>query len=135
MTAAAHLIDLPTVMDLRGTLTMIQEGDGLPFAARRVLILTQPKATQRGGHAHRTAAQLFVMTRGAASFTTIAGATKRFHLMPGGPALSVPPRTWLEISAEEGSQMLLLSDELYDEAEYIRDWAEFQSLLDLGAQS
>ncbi len=121
-----HLFPVHRVVEQRGTLVMVQ--DGLPFLARRMLILTQPAATNRGGHAHRTASQVFLATRGSAIITTIGKKTERFELWTGGEALFVPPLVWVDIVAGDNSQIIMLSDEEYDEAEYIRAWPQFQWL-------
>jgi hypothetical protein len=126
-----RLIELPERADPRGALTFGQHGDHIPFPVKRFFALygVAPGAT-RGGHAHRAQHQLLVMLAGAATITVDDGKTRTpVRLDRPNLALHAPPMLWLDLdSFSPGAVCLVLTSDVYAEADYIRDRAEFLQL-------
>jgi hypothetical protein len=126
-----RLIELPVRGDARGGLTFAQQGDHFPFPVKRFFALYGlPPGASRGGHAHRGQHQFLVMLAGAATITVDDGAT-RTPVMLDRPtlALHTPPMLWLELDGfSDGAICMVLASDVYDEADYIRDRAEFLKL-------
>jgi dTDP-4-dehydrorhamnose 3,5-epimerase-like enzyme len=126
-----RLIELPERADPRGALTFGQQGDHIPFPVKRFFALygVAPGAT-RGGHAHRAQHQLLVMLAGAATITVDDGKTRTpVRLDRPNLALHAPPMLWLDLdSFSPGAVCLVLTSDVYAEADYIRDRAEFLQL-------
>jgi dTDP-4-dehydrorhamnose 3,5-epimerase-like enzyme len=132
MTFAAGLVRrLPVKGDERGSLVALEAGGDVPFPIARVYTIfgTEPGVV-RGLHAHRQLRQLAVAVRGACTMLLDDG-MRREKLQMDDPALAVflPPMIWHEMSNFTGDCVLMvLADAPYDEADYIRDRAEFAAL-------
>lgn len=128
----AHtLLTLPQHKDDRGTLTFGQQNDQLPFLVKRIFLLNDiAPGASRGGHAHRQQHQLLLMTSGSSVVTVDDGKTRSLVPLDRPQlALYAPPMLWLDINDfSPGSACLVLASDLYDEADYVRDYAEFLRL-------
>lgn len=131
VTSGYQLIDLPDIQDKRGHLTFLQD-DRFPFAIRRMFVLFGlPEGTERGGHAHREQYQIIMMMTGSCSIRIDDGA-KQSSIVLDRPTqvLYVPPRIWLDLKDfTAGAVCAVLTSDLYSEADYIRDHAEFMRLV------
>lgn len=128
-----RLITLPQRGDSRGMLGFAQEGREIPFHVKRLFYLyAVPPGASRGSHAHREQHQLVMMLSGSCEILLDDG-TARHTLVLGSrsEALYVPPLVWLELSgfSGAGSVCAVLTSGLFDERDYIRDYAEFQSIV------
>ena len=135
MAAAHKLIQLPHHRDARGLLVFGQIGEHLPYPPRRFFTLSEvSKGERRGGHAHRLQHQFLVMTAGAAAVIVDDGKTRtRVLLDRPDLALHAPPMLWLDLEDfSAGSVCLVLASDIYDEKDYIRDYAEFQQMTKAG---
>jgi dTDP-4-dehydrorhamnose 3,5-epimerase-like enzyme len=126
--AACHLVSFPKVVDPRGNLSFVEGERHVPFAVRRVYWLYDvPGGAQRGGHAHRETHEVLVAMSG--SFDVVLGdgaITQRFHLNRSYAGLYVPAMVWRELdNFSSGSVCMVLASEPYDEADYVRDRAEY----------
>ena len=64
--------------DRKGNLTVVQNGDTLPFDVKRVYYLYDvPGGEERGAHAHRTLSQFIVAASGSFTVTLDDGQCKR----------------------------------------------------------
>ena len=122
-------LDLPKILDERGNLTFIENDKHVPFSVERVYYLYDvPGGAVRGGHAHKDLHQFIIAANG--SFDVVIGdgqAQQRFHLNRSYYGLYVPPMHWRELdNFSSGSVCLVLASALYDEKDYIRDYAEYQ---------
>lgn len=123
------LIDLPKVQDPRGNLTFIEAGRHLPFEFNRVFYLYDvPGGSDRGGHALKTTHQFIVAMAGSFDVILDAGnGRQRFQLNRSYYGLCIPPMVWRELeNFSSGSVALVLASGFYDEADYIRDHADFK---------
>lgn len=125
-----HIIDLPKIGEPRGNLTFIEAERHIPFGIRRVYYLYDvPGGAERGGHAHKELHQLIIAMSGSFDVLLDDGRQKkRFHLNRSYYGLYVCPMIWRELdNFSSGSVCLVLASNLYDEADYYRDYQEFIS--------
>jgi hypothetical protein len=132
--AECQLIDLPVIKEPRGNLTFIEGGRHLPFEIKRVYYLYDvPGGAERGGHAHKNLHQLIVAMSGSFDVVLNDGTQeKRFHLNRSYFGIYVCPMIWRELdNFSSGSVCLVLASNLYDEADYYRDYNAFRQALNL----
>jgi hypothetical protein len=127
-----RMIELPKISDPRGNLTFIEGGQHIPFDIRRVYYLYDvPGGAERGGHAHKALSQLIVAMSG--SFDVVldyGGEKKRFHLNRSYQGLLVCPMIWRELdNFSSGSVCMVLASNVYDEADYYRDYNDYLTAL------
>lgn len=123
-----RIIDLPKISDPRGNLTFIEGGQHVPFDIARVYYLYDiPGGTDRGGHAHKGLHQLIIAVSGSFDVVLDDGRDKKiFHLDQSDSGLYVCPMLWRELeNFSSGSVCLVLASNLYDEADYYRDYGEY----------
>jgi dTDP-4-dehydrorhamnose 3,5-epimerase-like enzyme len=127
-----RIIDLPKITDVRGNLTFIEGMRHVPFPIERVYYLYDvPGGAERGGHAHKELHQLIVAMSGSFDVVLDDGREKkRYHLNRSYYGLYVCPMIWREIdNFSSGSVCMVLASNLYDEADYYRDYQDFQRSL------
>jgi dTDP-4-dehydrorhamnose 3,5-epimerase-like enzyme len=119
-------IELPNVEDHRGVLTAIEGGRDIPFELRRVFFL-HGVTTARGGHAHRKSRQFLVPVSGRFRVTVSdADQSITYDLTDPHRGLFIPPLVWVALDGfSPGAVCLVLTDTLFDETEYLRDWNAF----------
>ena len=120
-----RIIDLPKIADPRGSLTFIEQGHHVPFDIQRVYYLYDvPGGSERGGHAHRELSQLIIAMSGSFDVVLDDGhQKKRYHLNRSYYGLYVCPMVWRELdNFSSGSVCMVLASNLYDEADYYRDY-------------
>ena len=122
------IIDLPTIKNPKGNLTFIEAGRHVPFDVRRVYYLYDiPGGEDRGGHAHRALHQLIIAMSGSFDIHLDDGRAKKIvHMNRSYYGLYVCPMIWREIdNFSSGAVCMALASELYDEADYYRDYDLF----------
>jgi WxcM-like, C-terminal len=122
------IIDLPKISDPRGNLTYIEGGRHVPFEIKRVYYLYDvPGGAERGGHAHKGLHQLIIAMSGSFDVILKDGKQqKRFHLNRSYCGMYVCPMIWRELdNFSSGSVCMVLASNLYDEADYYRNYEEF----------
>jgi dTDP-4-dehydrorhamnose 3,5-epimerase-like enzyme len=125
-----RIIDLPKISDPRGNLTFIEGGRHAPFEIKRVYYLYDvPGGSERGGHAHKALHQLIIAMSGSFDVVLDDGRQKkRVHLNRSYFGLYVPPMIWRELdNFSSASVCMVLASNLYDEADYFRDYQEFHN--------
>lgn len=122
------VIDLPKYMFDEGNLTWVQGGENVPFDVKRTFYLYDiPGGEARGAHAHKECHQFLIAASGAFEVVLDDGVNKR-TVMLNRPfcGLHIPPGIW---AAEQGfscgSVCLVLASEVYEEADYIRNYDDF----------
>ncbi len=133
-----HLVDLPKISDPRGNLTFIEGGIHIPFEIKRVYYTYDvPGGSDRGAHAHKKLHQLIIAMSGSFDVVLDDGFDKkRFHLNRSYFGLYVCPMMWRELdNFSSGSVCLVLASELYDPADYYRDYQLFLSAAKLKQKS
>ena len=121
-------IELPRIQDARGNLTFVEGGNHIPFDIKRVYYLYDvPGGSERGGHAHKELHQLIIAMSGSFDVVLDDGLErKRFSLNRSYYGLYVPTMLWRELdNFSSGAVCMVLASNLYDEADYYRDYEEY----------
>jgi hypothetical protein len=129
--ARPRIITLPEIADARGRLLFGEEGRHIPFPIKRIFaIYGVNEGARRGGHAHRRQEQFIIMLAGQCRITIRDGAgISEQYLRKPTDGLYVPPITWVELDAfTPDAVCLVLASAAFDEADYIRDYTEFERL-------
>jgi hypothetical protein len=125
-----RIVEFPRVHDPRGNLTYIEAEDHVDFDIKRVYYLYDvPGGAERGGHAHKRLRQVLIAMAGSFDVVLDDGTSRsRFHLNRSYYGLCIPEMVWREIdNFSSGSVCLVLASEHYDEADYYRDYREFEA--------
>ena len=111
-----------------GELRVAEPERAFGFIAKRFYwIEGVPETAVRGHHAHKRLQQAIILVRGKASVNLRTPENDySFSLADPGEALLVPPGFWREMSDfSADALMMVFASELYDEADYIRDWDSY----------
>jgi len=122
------IIDLPKIVDPRGSLTFIENSRHIPFDIQRVYYLYDvPGGAERGAHAHKTLHQFIVAMSGSFDVVLDDGESqKRFHLNRSFNGLYVCPMMWRYLdNFSSGAVCMVLASGVYDESDYFRDYRAF----------
>jgi dTDP-4-dehydrorhamnose 3,5-epimerase-like enzyme len=125
------LIQIPTVEDLRGNLAFIQNHI-LPFELKRIYYLFDvPSTAFRGGHSHINQHEILIALSGSFEVTVNDGKEKKSYLLnKPNIGLHIPTGIWRELeNFSSGAVCLVLASDVFDEADYIRDYNKFLSTI------
>ena len=122
------VLDITKVHDTRGNLSVIQ-GNAIPFEMKRVYYLYDiPSGGRRGGHSHKNQLEFLVALSG--SFDVIlndGNEQKTVTLNKPNVGLLIPNGIWRELeNFSSGSVCLVLASDVFEEADYIRDFDEYK---------
>ena len=123
-----RLIEFPKISDPRGNLTFVEGGNHIPFDIRRVYYLYDvPGGATRAAHGHRTLSQVMIAMSGSFDITLDDGNSKRkLHLNRSYYGLYIPPMIWRDLdNFSSGSVCMVLASDVFDEADYFRDYQQF----------
>ena len=89
-----------------------------------------PGGAERGGHSHHACSALLVAVSGCFDVEVDDGVERQvFTLNRSNVGLYVPPGIWNSLSNfSSGSVCLALASDLFDEADYVRDYDVFKQL-------
>jgi len=126
---AARMLSLGAHVNALGRLTSA-EASALPFVPQRVFMVDSVPAGQiRGAHAHRQCDQILIAASGAVTAAVDDGSTA-FTVRLDRPdrALFMPHGLWgSQFAYSPGATLLVLASDAYDRADYIFDYAEFET--------
>ncbi len=114
--------------DLRGSLTVAEFGEDLPFVPKRAfMVYDVPNERVRGEHAHRQCEQFLIAAAGSVNVLVDDG-TNRRNVVLDRPnvGLYMPPMIWgsqYRFSAD--TVLLVFASHEYDPDDYIRTYGEF----------
>lgn len=118
--------------DERGQLIAIEEQKDLPFTIKRVYYIydTLPNV-RRGFHAHRNLQQILICVSGSCKIHLDNGSeTAEVTLDKPNEGLYIANNMWREMyDFTPGAVLLVLASEYYDEADYIRNYEDFQKMI------
>lgn len=132
---APRLIPIMRRTDPRGALGIAQHPEHVPFPIARMFYTAGvPAGARRGGHAHRTLEEFLLVPVGRVHVRAEwAGSVVEAELDATSAGFYLPPMTWLDLSDyDDGTVVVVLASAPFDEADYIRDRAEFDRLLSRG---
>ena len=126
-----RLIDFCSIGDNRGWLTPLEEHRQIPFSVKRVYVIhgTLPDVS-RGFHAHRDLEQVAVCVAGHCTFVIDDGRQRQEILLDSpNKGLHIKSMVWREMHDFSADCVLMvLANRLYDQSDYVRNYAEFQRL-------
>lgn len=128
MSFPAALVEIPTHGDAEGLLGVLESNNSVPFEIKRVyFIYGVPWGINRGSHGHKNLQQLIIPLSGSFDVVLHDGlAEASFSLDNPRKALLLQPGLWRSlINFSTNAVCLVLANEHYDEADYIRDFDEF----------
>ncbi|SHG48395.1 WxcM-like, C-terminal [Flavobacterium micromati] len=125
------LINLPKIQDVRGNLSFFEYPNQLPFVIERTYwIYDVPGGESRGSHAFKEQQEFIIALSG--SFDVILNDGKKeinFTLNRSYYGLYIPCKYWRKLeNFSTNSLAMIVSDKVYDENDYIRDYEEFKIL-------
>ena len=131
----ARLIELTLVDEMRGQLVAGEYARQLPFSPRRFFVMLEvPTKEVRGEHAHRALQQVRVCLRGSCSLVLDDGREREeLRLDTPNVGIYIPPLTWIaQYRHSEDALVLVLASDVYQPADYIRDYDEFRRIVEEG---
>lgn len=126
------IIPLPKITDpTRGNLTVVEQMHNIPFDIKRVYwTYDVPSGECRGGHAHKALYQVIVAMSGSFKVVLDNGCERKEVLLNHPwEGLVITPGIWRTLEDfSSGAVCMVLASELYDEDDYIREYAEFSAI-------
>jgi len=122
------IVELPKIVDMRGSLSFAEIGKHLPFTPKRYFIVFDvPSREVRGEHAHKELHQFLVCVRGSCSIVVDDSKNRQeFVLDRPTIGLYLPPLIWaVQYKYSHDAMLLVLTSEKYDAGDYIRDYDQF----------
>jgi len=122
------MIDFPKISDERGSLSVVESNQHVPFEIKRVFYMYNiVGGGERGAHAHKELHQVIVAISGSFDVTVDDGHDKKnFHMENPWQALHIPPMIWAtESNFSGGAVCMVFASDHYDEADYYRDYEDF----------
>ena len=126
------ILPLNKIHNRAGNITIVEGQKDIPFDVKRVYYLYDvPGGEDRGGHAHKALFQLIVAASGSFDVLLDDGRNKKIvTLNRPGYGLMVIPGIWRElIDFSSGAICLVLESAIYDPTDYIREYQDFQDLI------
>ncbi len=126
----AKIINIPKIEDPRGNLSVIEK-EVVPFDIKRVYYLYDvPAGAERGGHAHKKLQQFLVALSGSFDVVLNDGQQqKTVTLNKPFEGLLITNGIWRELkNFSSGAVCLVVASDVFEEADYIRDFDEFLSI-------
>lgn len=119
--------------DERGQLVSLEELKNIPFEIRRVYYMYDTGAgVRRGFHAHKSLRQVLICVHGSCRVLLDDGHEKATVLLDKpNEGLVLDSCVWREMfDFSADAVLMVLASELYDEADYIRDYDAFLRYLE-----
>src|SRR4051812_26641800 len=128
-----ELIHFSKHLDDNGVLCVYECGRHVPFDIRRVFTISARHGDVRGDHAHKKCTQLLVCVSGQIHVACDDGSVVSEYLLDGmGVGLLVPPGIWAtEKYLENDAVLMVLCDRGYEAEDYIRDYKDFKTFIEL----
>lgn len=125
-------ISFKSLGDDRGSLVALEENNNVPFEIKRLYYIFNTKqGVARGFHAHKQLKQLAVCVSGSCRIILDNGKQKEEIVLDSPETgLIIEDLTWREMHDFSADCVLLvLANDFYDEADYIRDYDEFLNVV------
>ena len=121
------IISIPKIEDPRGNLSVIEK-DIIPFEIKRVYYLYDvPSGAERGGHSHKQQKEFLIALSGSFDVVLNDGEQeKTVTLNKPNQGLLIETGIWRELkNFSSGAVCLVITSDVFDEEDYIRDFDEF----------
>jgi hypothetical protein len=128
---SCKIIELPKILDQRGSLSFIEELTHIPFKIKRTYwIYDVPGGEKRGGHAYKENQEFIVALSGSFDVILHDGITREvFSLNRSYYGLYIPKGIWRHIeNFSTNSLALVLASNIFNVTDYIYDFEEFKNL-------
>lgn len=129
------LIEFPQICDHLGNLVVVENSKDIPFEIKRIFfIYDSDTKVVRGKHANRNSSFCLMNVCGTSKVKVadLHGSQKIYTLDRPYVGIYLPPMIWKDMyDFSSDSILLVLSDEFYDENEYIRNYDDFMRAKDL----
>lgn len=128
-----QLISFQKMGDERGSLISLEQNKNIPFDIKRIYyIFDTQSGLSRGFHAHYNLEQVAICMKGSVTFLIDDGITKeQVTLSSPDVGLHIKGLKWREMhDFSEDCVLMVVASELYDEADYIRDYDTFLKEVD-----
>ena len=123
------LINFKPLGDERGSLIAVEAEKSVPFKVRRVYyIFATKEGVERGFHAHKNLNQVAVAVTGSCEMVLDDGGCETSVLLDSAQTgVLIGPGVWRVMrNFSSDCVLLVLADQHYDEADYIRNYKEFK---------
>lgn len=125
------LHNMPRISDIRGSLTVGEVEQHIPFAIKRYfMVFAVPSVETRGEHAHHKCHQFLICVRGSCAVVADDGKNRQEFLLDR-PDLGIhlPPMVWgIQYKYSADAVLLVFASHSYDNADYIRNYDDFVNL-------
>lgn len=122
-----EIIEIPKIENSLGNIAVV-ENNVIPFDIKRVYYLYDiPSSSIRGGHSHKKLQQVLIAVSGSFDVILKDGNTiNTVTLNKPDKGLLIKNNIWRELqNFSSGAVCLVLASDVFDEADYIRDYDEF----------
>lgn len=122
------LYTLPLVPDMRGSLSVAEYDQHIPFVPKRCFwVFDVPSREVRGEHAHKKLCQYLVCVKGSVSVVVDDGrARAEVTLDEPNRGLYIPPLVWgIQYKYSPDAVLLVLASDAYDADDYLRNYEDF----------
>jgi dTDP-4-dehydrorhamnose 3,5-epimerase-like enzyme len=122
------IFDLPKIFDKRGNLSFFQYPNQLPFEIKRTYwVYDVPGGEVRGSHAFKEQQEFIIALSGSFDVVLHNGEhEEKYSLNRSYYGLFIPKMFWRRLeNFSTNSLALIVSDKLFDENDYIRDFEQF----------
>ena len=124
-----QIINFNPLGDERGSLIAVEAEKSVPFPVRRVYYIFGTKTgVERGFHAHKALNQVAVAVTGSCEMVLDDGESETEVLLDSAEkGVLIGPGMWRVMrNFTSDCVLLVLADQHYDEADYIRNYDEFK---------
>ena len=128
------IIELPKIQDPRGNLSFLEFPGQIPFEIKRTYwIYDVPGGEKRGSHAFKEQQEFIIALSGSFDIILNNGFEEiKFTLNRSYYGLYIPKMHWRRLeNFSTNSLALIVSDKIYEENDYIRNFNKFKSMLDV----
>ena len=124
-------IEIKHLYDKTSSLAILENFEVLSFIPKRVFFIRNSIVNDlRGGHAHKTCVQIFLVLNGEIEIKLDDGKNQNSIVLNSrSDAILIKPMIWAEQRyILTDSILCVIASEEYDEKEYIRNYAEFYNM-------
>ena len=121
--------DFVTIDDHRGKIIVGEVDKEIRFNPKRIFFVRpQSDKQKRGGHAHRISWQMLMVVKGSCVISVDDGENRQDTILKSNKtALTIPPGLWSsQLYKTKDTILMVASDMIYDEGDYIRDYQIFK---------